>query len=87
VTVDNPDVAVLLLVLVGLVLVADLGSVRSRASRRKAEQDASMRGWVGEWINGGADADALARRYDLAGIVGGWTFVAVAVGLFLFLHR
>ncbi|MGE0817698.1 MAG: hypothetical protein AB7O74_03465 [Candidatus Nanopelagicales bacterium] len=80
---DSLNVPVLLLAVVGGVLVTDMGGLRSRAMRKKAEADADRRGLAGTWVDAEAGADALQRRYDLSAIAFGWALVVCALGVFV----
>ncbi len=80
---DGLNVLVLILAVIGGLLVSDVGSLRSRAAQKKAERDASLTGLAGSWVDSDAGAGALARRYNVQFIVGGWIFIACAVGVFL----
>jgi hypothetical protein len=80
---DSLNMLVVILAVIGGCLVSDVGSLRSRAAQKKAERDASLTGVAGSWVGSDAGADALARRYNVQFIVGGWIFIACAVGVFL----
>jgi hypothetical protein len=80
---ESLNVLVVLLAVIGGALVTDIGGFRSRAMREKAEADADRTGLAGSWVDADAGADALERRYNLQAVVGGWIFIACAVGVFL----